>query len=58
VLLSGRNFLYALPYRDGRHFAIVKVFMVATNYFLTSNAFSAVQCRMCTVTVSEAKSPS
>jgi len=39
-------------YGDSCHFAIVKAFMVATNC-LTSNVFSTVQCRECSVIASE-----
>ena len=43
-------------YRDSCHFAIVKAFMVATN-FLMSNVFSTVQCGVCSVVISESKVP-
>jgi len=39
-------------YEDSCHFAILEAFMVATN-FLTSNVFSTVRCRECSVIASE-----
>jgi len=41
VQLNGRNFLFACTLRRQLPFAIVKAFMVATN-FLTSNVFIAI----------------
>ena len=41
-------------YRDSCHFAVMKAFMVATN-FLMSNVFSMVRCRECSVIASEGK---
>ena len=45
-----------MRYGDSCHFAIVKAFMVATN-FLMSNVFSTVQCGVCSVVISESKVP-